>query len=245
MCYHNSLKKEAKEISEYYEASFEERDLFTPIFHAAGFSFPHWPIVCTEASIRKIELSEWGLIPSWAANLMEANRLRSTLLNARSETIFEKISFKNNIMQQRCLIPSTGYFEWQQVQKKKYPYFISLRNVEIFSIAGIINTWMDTETKKTKSSFALITTSANSCLEKIHNTKKRMPLIVHKSDEGKWLDNNLTETEIKRMMTPYPSEEILFHTVSNLISNFATKNSNRAEVSTPYVYPEFQQQRFF
>jgi putative SOS response-associated peptidase YedK len=176
---------------------------------------------------------------------MEANRLRSTLLNARSETIFEKISFKNNIMQQRCLIPSTGYFEWQQVQKKKYPYFISLRNVEIFSIAGISNTWIDTETKKPHSTFAMITTSANACLEKIHNTKKRMPLILHRNDENKWLENKLSATEIKKMMIPYPSAEIQFHTVCNIISNFANRNSNVEEVSKPYAYPEFQQQSLF
>jgi putative SOS response-associated peptidase YedK len=245
MCYHNSLKKEAKEISEYYEASFEDQDLFTPIFHAAGFTFPQWPIVFAEKNKKKIAFSEWGLIPSWATNRKEANRFRSTQLNARSETIFEKVSFKNNILQQRCLIPSTGYFEWQLVQKKKYPYFISIRNTEIFSIAGIVNIWTDSETKIPNATFAMITTNANSCLEKIHNTKKRMPLIVSRTNENEWLDERLSVAEIKKLMTPYPSDEIVFHTVSNLISNFATKNSNVEEASKPYVYPEFQQQSLF
>lgn len=245
MCYHNTLKIPAKELIENYDAPFEDENSFEIIFHANAFTFPLWPIVSNQNNVKIIAFSHWGLIPSWAHDEEDANHIRLNNLNARSETVFEKASFKNSIVHHRCLVPSTGYFEWQKKENKKFPYFISLKNEPIFSMAGILNTWINQNKEEVISTFAILTTQANNQLANIHNTKKRMPLILHRRDEEKWLSNNLSQNEIQQFSIPFPEEEMQFYTVSKIVSNFASQNSNIPEVTQPFIYPEFQQGSLF
>lgn len=125
-----------------------------------------------------IELYTWGLIPFWVKNLEAANKISERTLNARSETIFEKPSFRHSIMSKRCLIIADGFFEWQHENKKAYPYYIKLKGNETFGIAGIWDSWTNPESKEEMRTFSVITTAANSLLEKVHNTRKRMPVIL-------------------------------------------------------------------
>lgn len=128
-----------------------------------------------------------GLIPFWIKAKQEAEEIRKMTLNARADTIFEKPSFREPIIKKRCLIPSTGYFEWRHEGVKKIPYYIYLKDEKIFSI---------------------ITTDTNSLTDYIHNAKHRMPAILSKEDEEKWLDPTLPKKEISSLLKPFEAERM-------------------------------------
>jgi putative SOS response-associated peptidase YedK len=107
-------------------------------------------------------------------------------LNARIETLEQLPSFKD-ASANRCLIPATCFYEWRHEGTLKKPYRISSTEDEIFSFAGIYSDWTNPVTGDTQRTYSLITTEANACMEFIHNTKKRMPVILHSQDESTWL----------------------------------------------------------
>jgi len=207
MCYHNSIAAGKIAIEKRYKAVFDEQVQHEPNAHEKGFDFRARPIITAE-SPGQIKLYHWGLIPSWTKSSVEAHKIRSYTLNAKAETIYEKPSFRSAIKTRRCLILSTGFFEWQEVNKKKIPYFIQLTTNDIFSMGGIYEEWIDHTSGEIVSSYSIITTAANSIMEEIHNVKKRMPLIFNRENEQKWLDLTLQPAEIKALMVPYPTHEM-------------------------------------
>ena len=142
-------------------------------------------------------------------------------LNARADTIFEKPSFREPIMKKRCIVPSTGYFEWRHEGTKKIPYYIYLKDEPIFSMAGIYDSWLDKETGEEHSTFSIITTDTNPLTDYIHNTKHRMPTILSKENEEKWLNPNLTKQEIATFLHPYEADKMDAYVIEN---DFIKKN---------------------
>ena len=104
-------------------------------------------------------------------------------LNARADTIFEKPSFREPIMKKRCIVPSTGYFEWRHEGANKIPYYIYVKDEPIFSMAGIYDRWLDKDTGEEHETFSIITTDTNSLTDYIDNTKHRMPAILTQEEE--------------------------------------------------------------
>ena len=122
-------------------------------------------------------------------------------LNARIETIEEKPAFKD-VVSQRCLVIANGFYEWQWLDSKgknKIKYEIGLENDELFAFAGLYSNWINKETGEVKNTFTIVTTEANQLMSKIHNIKKRMPIILKREDEEKWLHN----LPIKNVAFPY------------------------------------------
>ncbi|MBL7764881.1 MAG: SOS response-associated peptidase [Chitinophagaceae bacterium] len=236
MCYHNTLKKKAKSIVDYYEVAFDQEELFHEIYHGNAFTFPTWPIVSMNDG-GKIKLKNWGLIPSWVKTIDDAKKYRSFNLNAKSETAFDKPSFRNAVRSQRCLVPSTGFFEWREYGKKKYPYWIGLKERDLFSMAGISEKWVNSQTGELVETFSILTTEANSLMAEIHNSKKRMPVILNREDEQRWLSPELSESEVHQLCLPFGQEAMIYHTVSPLITS-RTTNSNTMEVAEDFTYPE-------
>ena len=116
MCYHNSINTDTQNLERKYKKRLKDQAVFKPVFHASGFEFLQWPIITPKGE--NIELMNWGLIPNWVNTPTAAREIKSKTLNARIETVDEKPSFRNA---QRCIIPSTGFFEWQTVGKEKMP----------------------------------------------------------------------------------------------------------------------------
>jgi putative SOS response-associated peptidase YedK len=229
MCYHNSIHKNSKAIEQKYKAAFPSDAVFEPIFHGNGFDFLKWPAIVNEGG-SKIKLFHWGLVPFWVKSLEDAKKIRAYNLNAKSETVFEKPSFKAAIQSRRCIIPSTGFFEWQTINKKKIPYFIYPANGAFFSLAGIYEEWADRETGELVNTFSILTTNANALMAEIHNEKKRMPLILPFQEEDNWLKENISKEEISHIMKPFDEKMMMAYPVSKLISTKGA-NSNVPEVS--------------
>ena len=153
------------------------------------------------------------------------------------ETVFEKPSFKKSIINQRCILPVTGFYEWRDINGVKYPYLIHATENEIFSLASIYDTWIDRNTGEIKNTFSIITTPANPLMEKIHNLKKRMPLILSPEDESKWLDKDLNSEQIKKLIKPFNAQNMSAYTISRAANN-ARNERNVAEILEKVDYPE-------
>ncbi|MDQ3191908.1 MAG: SOS response-associated peptidase [Bacteroidota bacterium] len=232
MCFHNSIKAKAPVIAKRYKAKFINPEFFDPIFHGSGFNYSKWPVI-TNDKAEVIQLFNWGLIPKWTKSIEDAAKIRSCTLNAKSETVFEKPSFRSSIKTNRCIIPSTGFFEWKTINKKKHPYFIFPKNEDFFSFAGIWEEWADKTTGEIINTFSILTTQANPLMATIHNEKKRMPLILPHELENNWLSENLTIEETKAFFVPYDEAKMQAHSISKLITS-RTENSNVSEVQQEY-----------
>jgi putative SOS response-associated peptidase YedK len=182
MCFHSALTTEATKLKNRFKANLEEG--FMAKKHINAFEKSTLPII-TNLHEGVFQNMEWGLIPAWASAI-QAEQLRTQTPNARIETILEKPSFRDAILSQRCLVPATGFYEWRHQNGHKFPYFISVKDQEIFSMAGIWAAWVQPN-GQIKRTFSILTTEANPLMAQIHNTKQRMPVILKPEDEQKWL----------------------------------------------------------
>lgn len=156
--------------------------------------------------------AHFGLIPSWA------KERRSMQVNARSETVYEKSSFKEAYKQRRCLIPVNGYFEWQKdtQTKKSKPYFVVSSRAEYFAFAGIYESWYDNTLKKSIHTCALLTTQPNEKIATIHD---RMPVILEAHEWEMWLDDKSTYHDLNRLYVPFASDKMRFYPVSDKVNS--------------------------
>ncbi|MEA2095944.1 MAG: SOS response-associated peptidase [Candidatus Cloacimonadota bacterium] len=166
------------------------------------------PIIINKNQHNILKSCKWGLIPFWAKDETVGNKL----INTRGETIAEKPSFKYAFQQRRCLIPANGFYEWRK--KDKQPFYINLKDRELFSFAGIWEIWKSPAGKQIFSC-SIITTCPNEKLKTIH---PRMPVILQKEHEETWLTEN-NGNILQKLLISYPSEEILFHPVSNDVNS--------------------------
>lgn len=154
----------------------------------------------------------WGFIPSWAKEPAVGYKM----INTRAETITEKASFKSAFKRQRCLIIANGFYEWRKDGKKRTPFYIHLKNRNIFGFAGLYNVWNSPEGARICTT-TIITTAANEFLGPIHN---RMPDIIPRDKERLWLDPAVEQSEkLLALLRPYPSGELEFSEVSGIVNS--------------------------
>ncbi|MBC8320315.1 MAG: SOS response-associated peptidase [Bacteroidetes bacterium] len=210
MCGRFQLSVQGKQISERFNVEvFDE--LYSPNYNCAPSQ--KLPVI-TNDQPNTLSYFQWGLIPFWAKDAKEGFRN----INTRSETISSKPSFKNAFKKRRCLIPSNGFYEWKK-DSNKTPFRIFLVDEKIFAMAGIWETWKDSEARIINS-FSIITTSANSLVADIHN---RMPVILNPEDEQAWLFEN-DEMLLQKMLLPYASGSMNAYPVSKKVNS--PKNNN-------------------
>jgi len=201
----------------------------------SGFSYPQLAVVRQDG----VFLHEWGLIPSWVKDQDTANDLRTKTLNAVGETVFEKPSFRKNVVSQRCLLPVSGFYEWREVNGVKYPYYIQVTEQDYFSLGALYDTWINKVTGEIRNTFSIITTPANPLMEKIHNLKKRMPLILSPEDQMNWLDPDLNIGDIKDLIKPFPERKMKAYTISRT-ANSAKNNRDVPSIMDRVEYEELE-----
>lgn len=236
MCYSNSSTSKNINLSKKYGKKIPKGMDETPVFFSSGFSYPTWRIVTKESTLENMN---WGLIPSWFKD-SDYKEIASMTLNARVETIDEKASFKHLIHRQECIVPSTGFFEWKTIGKEKIPYFIHSAADSIFSMAGLYDLWLDPALGTVRKTFTILTCPANELMAEIHNTKKRMPVILDSSQEKLWLEGNLNP---KEFIDPIHSNLILAHEVNKKI--ILSNANNLLEVQLPFENSFFTQGELF
>lgn len=220
------MSKKAQEVAARYGRKTDIIEIVKEIieekYHINAFTNPDCAVITSDEEIQDFK---WGLIPFWAQDEEKAKGIRKMTYNARSETIFKLPSFREPILKKRCLIPSTGYFEYHHNEDESTtPYYIYLPDEEIFSMAGIYDVWHDKETGEILQTFSIITTDANKLTGEIHNGGKnarRMPVILSKADEEKWLDPKLAKEQIEALMKPFDTKLMDAYAIQ---SNFIKKN---------------------
>ncbi len=165
---------------------------------------------------RQLQMMRWGLIPSWAKDPNIASRL----INARSETVSEKPSFRAAFRHRRCLVIADGFYEWQRQERKKQPYYFQLQNKQPFGFAGLWEHWQTSDGEEINTC-TILTTEANELMRPIHD---RMPVILNSQDYGLWLNPAAQVTELQGLLRPYSSQAMNSYPVSTLV-NKPTNNS--------------------
>ena len=185
------------------ESSAVESILPGPGYFLSGFDRPLLPVITAVMNPQKptynLSAMRWGLVPHWCKSPQQAKELSTYGLNARTETLTEKPLFRDAWKSQPCLVPVSGFFEWQAIGKKKQPHYIYASDLQPLLFAGIYAQWTDTETGELQQSYAIITTDANPLMREIHNVKLRMPVILETAEAKAYLlgDATLRETLLK------------------------------------------------
>ncbi len=168
------------------------------------------PAVLAGGGGRRLELLKWGLIPSWAND----PGIGARMINARSETVAEKPSFRRAFKDRRCLIPADGFYEWQRTNGGKQPYYFRMKSGRPFAFAGLWESWNGGEEIH---SCTILTTDANDLLGEIHH---RMPVILPHEDYELWLDPAVREPEeLLPLLAPYPADDMEAYPVSRMVNS--------------------------
>jgi putative SOS response-associated peptidase YedK len=162
----------------------------------------------------RLEMLRWGLIPSWA----KEESVGARMINARAETLAEKPSFKRLLHGRRCLILADGFYEWRQEPgtKTKIPQYISLKDQEPFTLAGLWDSWKAPDGRQLQTC-TIITTQPNELVANIHN---RMPVILPRAARDLWLDPALKDEQaLLPLLVPYDAEAMTARPVSRRVND--------------------------
>lgn len=243
MCYYNSIRVPSDGIIQLgeYKLLIAEPHLFNRDV-INGFDYGPYPVL-KKSETGNVEISEmeWGFLPAYIRSREQATRFRFgykkpngrwqqpfTTLNAKGEELLQpnKI-FRESALHRRCLVISCGFFEWRHVYPisartgkplktpQKYPYHISLQKSEYFYMAGVWQPWHDTETGEYVETFAIVTTEANALMSQIHNSRRRMPVILPENLAIEWLMDDIDEERISELAAfQISSSELEVHTIA-------------------------------
>ena len=185
----------------------------------------------------QITTASWGMIAPWSKSSSEALKSQSKAINARSETVHEKPTFKNAFRRSRCLVPATGYYEWATElgeYKPRQPIYVSRDDGQLLAFAGIYDRWKSPE-GESRNSVSIITREAVGDLAKFHS---RMPMFLPRERWGRWLDPDLNDVETIRSLFENfaPEANLQFWPVADLVNSI---RSNGPELIAPIeVFPE-------
>jgi putative SOS response-associated peptidase YedK len=201
--------------------SLDELKDFFPIGQAACEAISNYNVAPSQEilAIAKYEGENWlvkfhwGLVPSWAKDTSIGNRM----INARSETVAEKPSFRNAFKKRRCLILADGFYEWKGEKGRKQPMFITLPDRKPFAFAGLWETWQQRDKDVVYKSCTIITTQASESMRDIHH---RMPAILKPPVYESWLDpENQDTAELNRILQNEIVTELVSYPVSQQVNS--------------------------
>lgn len=169
---------------------------------------------------------KWGLVPQWAKDATIGHKL----INARGETITEKPSFRQAFRQKRCLIVTNGFYEWKREGKNKIPMYITFKDKRLFAFAGL---WETFQTHKSEPlhTCTIITTTPNDLVREVHD---RMPVILPKVNEHRWLDRTFEDvSSLQNMIKPFPADEMITYQVSSLVNSPRNEGASLLDKDEP------------
>lgn len=240
MCFHTSTTNKVKKLEKHFKVGVVDPSMESyfdkPTYHHNGFSHPNMLVIPQERS-DVLAPGIWGIVPSYKTKddikdyHKEAVRYGGGL-NARSEKAFDHFIYKNAIMEKRCIIPVSGFFEPHDYKGKKYPFYFKNKEDYPLALAGLY-TVIDTYI-----TFTILTKEASPLFAKIHNKKNRQPLILDEELTHNWLSVDLSESEIEDILQfSYPEEQLSVFPVSKDL--FSPKvDSNKKEIIEEVTYSE-------
>jgi putative SOS response-associated peptidase YedK len=215
MCGRFSITINQEELKAHLSTNYNVAN-FSAVFKLPRFNIaPGQEIIAiiNDGNNNRVGHLKWGFIPSFAKD----EKIGFSMINAKSETIDEKISYRQSFEKRRCLILADSFYEWKRVGKDKTPMRIKKIDGKIFAMAGIWNTYTRPDGVKVHSC-AIITTSANKLVADIHD---RMPVILNQVDQKVWLNQTSDTIALKALLKPYPETEMEAYEVSSIVNNAA------------------------
>ena len=216
MSYYQRINFSKEDLPEEIAWDGRKKEIVKPV--QSGFDYDEWPIIRNSYTTggQKLEMAHWEFIPFWINDVGELEQVREkhTTLNAKGETLLTSKMFSKAARERRCLMLSSGFYEWRHYRGQTYPYFIRVKGKNVFYQAGIWQPWTDKETGERMNTFALVTTKANTLLSKIHNNRKRMPVLLTDELVQQWMQKDLDDKTIRAIATfQFPSDKLEYWTI--------------------------------
>ena len=235
MCGRYAQTADMRELMEQFEVTGTSPQSSLPLNWNIA---PTNPIYIIRGTSPDLATVSWGLIAPWLKNVQEAKNSQSRAINARSESIFEKPTFRDAFRTTRCLIPATGYYEWATALGKyrpKQPFYICAKDDKQLSIAGIWSSWI-APSGQVMETASIITQEAQGELEAIHS---RMPVFMPADRWKQWLDpkENNVENLKSLMVVEHPDSLVTARPVSSAVNSVA-RNGKELTQETPLEEPE-------
>jgi putative SOS response-associated peptidase YedK len=209
MCGRFALIVSGEAVADQFQLA--ETSLLAPRYNIA----PTQPVAAIRhnphSAQREMTHFRWGLIPSWAKDI----KMSARMINARAETVADKPSFRAAFKRRRCLIPASGFFEWQKIGTQKQPMYIQAADGGLLALAGLWETWHSPDGSEIESC-TIITTEPNELMAPIHN---RMPVIIEPADYDLWLDPGERPENGLHLLRPYPPSLMNAYPVSTQVNN--------------------------
>jgi putative SOS response-associated peptidase YedK len=211
VCGRFTNKAKSKDIEKEFKVGRKNANLFEPRYNIAPSQMID--VVFEPENERILSQLKWGLVPSWSKDAATSKGL----INARAETLTEKPSFREAFKSRRCIIPASGFYEWQKkAAGAKQPFYFYLNGKEVFGFAGLWEEWLDKQTGEMLETCTIITTEANEVLKPVHD---RMPVILKPKSYDEWLDAKVKDTSrLQELLKPYPAKEMSSHAVSKSVN---------------------------
>lgn len=165
---------------------------------------------------KKLVLCKWGFVPSWAKDPKTGYRM----INARAETVSQKPGFKAAYNNARALVPASGFYEWKEEGGETFPFYIRLKSRKLFGFAGLYSIWTSPGGEEIFTC-TIITTDTNQLLSPVHD---RMPVIIRKEDQDRWLAPPGNSCDLQSLLTPYESSDMECYSVSRLVNSPANNS---------------------
>jgi putative SOS response-associated peptidase YedK len=221
MCGRYSVKQDLNKVEDQLKLRLSEKAKnWKPSFNIAPSQIA--PVVTSDEP-DLIDVFHFGLVPHWAKD----KKVGYKMINARSETLLEKPSFKPLMVNnKRCLVLADSFFEWKKEGKAKRPFRIYLPDREVFFFAGLWSSWKDPD-GETYNSFSIITTAPNKLMEKIHD---RMPVILTREEEKLWLDPDQNPKDLLKILKAYPADAMKAYEISTEVNK---PGNNYPEILDP------------
>lgn len=218
MCGRYTQTASLKELRERFQINVSDILELTPRYNIAPSQ--EAPVVMEDGG-RALRMLRWGLIPSWAKDA----KIGHTLLNARAETVAQKPSFRKSFQSRRCLVAADGFYEWQRsAAGGKTPMRAVLPSREPFALAGLWDIWKSPQGQDVRT-FTIITTAPNGAMRAVHD---RMPVILPRDAEEKWLDARTPPGDLESLLTPWAGA-LEIYAVSPLVNSPRNESAACAE----------------
>ncbi|RZJ83944.1 MAG: SOS response-associated peptidase [Chryseobacterium sp.] len=191
MCYTATQVTKAYDLQGYYQANLAPSltpEYESQFYKADGFTHPSLLILINQGDGKLVDLFQWGLMPTWKKPLADMKKLSNSTLNAKSETARNLPSFKGSIGSKRCIIPVNSFFEYKHVDGDKLPYLIHPVEQAYFNLAGLYSFYKDPSTNDWHKTFTILTQPANTFMADIHNSAKRMPMMLSNNLIDDWIN---------------------------------------------------------
>ncbi|HSW85049.1 MAG TPA: SOS response-associated peptidase [Candidatus Saccharimonadales bacterium] len=217
MCGRYTLNKKADDVARRFQAANQSEDL------RANYNVSPtqvMPVVTEdEAGTRHLEQMQWGIPRMLGKDLVKE------LINTRADKAFGGF-WKRTVLNRRCLIPATGFYEWRATQAGKIPYFIHPKKIDLYAFAGIWDIWQSRDGHKVKV-YSIMTTEPNKEMKAIHN---RMPVILHREDEATWIEpSNDKQKGLEPLLLPFEDHGLEIYEVSRDVNNPRNNNESLLE----------------